>query len=299
MLSLTPLLPDNVSRVATNLGFDESWLQKPKPKSKAKPRLALPPPMPMPSVTPTPALPIEDSVSTGRAIDAVAFPPLVAAAPMPLASALVPVATPTTEAIPTVVPPQPGATTPTTARLQEIATITPTAATANAEAVVTAMLNEPTTTENEVGESTASRSDNVVKMLQLVAQKREAAVLRRQERAAAQEPADAVSSNDQTAAAPEPPLDDRECVICKSTLSNGAVQAMECMHVFHRECVQDYMRVGGQPFRYACPYKCFHNELHAAVLDAEDLETVDDGEDTRVAVADEALLHAADSIVAP
>ena len=69
------------------------------------------------------------------------------------------------------------------------------------------------------------------------------------------------------------------------------------MHVFHRECVDEYMRVGGQSFRYACPYKCFHNEL-AAQPEAETVVVAVNDDTQPAVVPDEALLDAADSMTA-
>ena len=47
------------------------------------------------------------------------------------------------------------------------------------------------------------------------------------------------------------------CVICSQPLSTALVQAMECMHVFHKECLGEHMRVTLKAFRFACPFKCF------------------------------------------
>ena len=307
ILSLTPLTIEKVNHAAGHLGFCDSWLAKPKPvpKGKAKARLALPPPAP-----PTPAqlngdpsTPTHPTVAallkaTPSANDfsapSMVLPPLAPTAPPVMSTASEAMA----PAPPLTAPPHPFAA-PTT-RSEVIATITPTsAARADDEAAVA-----PTPNGDE---SQASQSGDDVNLLELVARKREAALLRRQAREAAAasgfvEHAEALPADASPAAAAEPVLDDdnRECVICKSPLKQGEVQALECMHVFHRECVEEYMSVGGQSFRYACPYKCFHSEL-AAQPEAETVVVADDeGQASHTAVvADAALLNAADSMAAP
>ena len=303
ILSLTPLTIEKVNHAAGHLGFCDSWLAKPKPvpKGKAKARLALPPIPPTPPALangdpPTPNRPTVAALlkATPTANDfsapSMVLPPLAPTAPPMMATA--------SEAVapvgPLTAPPHPFAA-PTT-RSEVIAPITPTpAARADDEAAVAPTPNE--------GQSQASQSGDDVNLLELIARKREAALLRRQAREAAAasefvEHAEALPAAASPAAAAEPVLDDdnRECVICKSPLKGGEVQALECMHVFHRECVEEYMRVGGQSFRYACPYKCFHNEL-AAQPEAETVVVADDERQTAV-VADEALLNAADSMTA-
>ena len=48
-----------------------------------------------------------------------------------------------------------------------------------------------------------------------------------------------------------------QCIICLQPLSTAPVQAMECMHVFHKECLEEHMRHTFTAFRFACPFKCF------------------------------------------
>ena len=79
-------------------------------------------------------------------------------------------------------------------------------------------------------------------------------------------------------------------------------QALECMHTYHKDCLQEYMSVTGKPFRYACPQKCFYDELVVhPVVDAADVvvnvpeEASETAQDT--AVQDqEQLLAMADDI---
>ena len=198
----------------------------------------------------------------------------------PFALVAPPVMSTASEAVaPVTAPPRPFAA--STSPSEEIAPITPTpAARADDE---------------------ASR-DNA-NLLEIVARKREAALLRRQAREAAAESrfvehAEALPDAASPAAAAEPVVDDdgRECIICKSPMKGGEeVQALECMHVFHRECVDEYMRVGGQSFRYACPYKCFHSELQP---EAETVVVAVNDDTQPAVVPDEALLDAADSMTA-
>ena len=308
ILSLTPLTVEKVNHAAEHLGFCDSWFRKPKPvpKAKANAQLALPapgPPTPIPALAngdphPTPNRPTvaEMLKSTPTANDfsapSMVLPPIAPVAPPAISTASEAVAPPfalvappvmstASEAVaPVTAPPRPFAAPPSPSEV--IAPITPTpAARADDE---------------------ASR-DNA-NLLELVARKREAALLRRQAREAAAasgfvEHAEALPDAASPAAAAEPVVDDdnRECIICKSPLKEGEVQALECMHVFHRECVEEYMRVGGQSFRYACPYKCFHNEL-AAQPEAETVAVADDERHTTAVVGDEALLNAADSMTA-
>ena len=323
ILSLTPLTVEKVNHAAAHLGFCDSWLRKPKPvpKGEANAQLALPPPTPTPALAngdphPTPNRPTvaemlkttpsandfsapsmvlppiapdvaPPAMSTASAAVAPALapvaPPVMSAASEAVAPALALVAPPVmstaSEAVaPVTAPPRPFAA--STSPSEEIAPITPTpAARADDE---------------------ASR-DNA-NLLELVARKREAALLRRQAREAAAasqfvEHAEALPDAASPAAAAEPVVDDdgRECVICKSPLKGAEVQALECMHVFHRECVDEYMRVGGQSFRYACPYKCFHSELQP---EAETVVVAVNDDTQPAVVPDEALLDAADSMTA-
>ena len=46
------------------------------------------------------------------------------------------------------------------------------------------------------------------------------------------------------------------CLICRDELGTQEVQALECMHVYHKSCVNEFMRVTGKSFRQACPFRC-------------------------------------------
>ena len=304
ILSLTPLTVEKVNHAAAHLGFCDSWLRKPKPvpKGKANAQLALPPPGP-----PTPALANGDPPTPNRptvaallkatptandfSAPSMVLPPIALVAPPAISTASEAVAPPfalvappvmsaASEAVaPVTAPPRPFAA--STSPSEEIAPITPTPA---------------------AGADDEASRDNA-NMLELVARKREAALLRRQAREAAAasqfvEHAEALPDAASPAAAAEPVVDDdgRECIICKSPMKGGEeVQALECMHVFHRECVDEYMRVGGQSFRYACPYKCFHSELQP---EAETVVVAVNDDTQPAIVPDEALLDAADSMTA-
>ena len=77
------------------------------------------------------------------------------------------------------------------------------------------------------------------------------------------------------------------CVFCHENLGDGAnVQAMECMHVYHKACVQEYMSATGCSFRMACPLKCFWDEgaqrpfpIFRAATSAAGSSTITDGVD--------------------
>jgi hypothetical protein len=71
--------------------------------------------------------------------------------------------------------------------------------------------------------------------------------------------------------------DVKMCCICKEPLIDDQGKermAMECMHVFHKNCIQEYMQISGLSFWYACPFKCFHEEIRVAqeLQDAEDAD---------------------------
>ena len=105
---------------------------------------------------------------------------------------------------------------------------------------------------------------------EIIRRNREAALARRAARQAAPEPrVPVVASVPEAAeqqrvaqplqAAPEPlqaePLQPM-CMICHSALSEMPQQAMECMHVFHKCCIDTYMETTGKSFHEACPFKC-------------------------------------------
>ena len=49
------------------------------------------------------------------------------------------------------------------------------------------------------------------------------------------------------------------CVICQHPLllPGEEQQALECMHVFHKKCITEYIDTIGKPARFCCPFKCF------------------------------------------
>ena len=53
------------------------------------------------------------------------------------------------------------------------------------------------------------------------------------------------------------------CVICQHPLlmPGEEQQALECMHVFHKKCIEEYIDTMGKPARLCCPFKCF-KDLH-------------------------------------
>ena len=51
-------------------------------------------------------------------------------------------------------------------------------------------------------------------------------------------------------------------MICREELNNEQeVQALECMHVFHKECIMSYSEISGQEWHRACPMKCFRDPV--------------------------------------
>ena len=51
-------------------------------------------------------------------------------------------------------------------------------------------------------------------------------------------------------------------MICRDELNNEQeVQALECMHVFHKECIMSYSEISGQEWHRACPMKCFRDPV--------------------------------------
>ncbi len=114
--------------------------------------------------------------------------------------------------------------------------------------------------------------------LAVIEQNRLAALQRRAERLqASQQQSTAEAREGQQVFGSEPPEapaqateeEGQECSICKQDLRSKTRQAMECMHVFHSDCIQEYMEISGRPFRYACPFKCFREELDEAPTQAE------------------------------
>ena len=62
-----------------------------------------------------------------------------------------------------------------------------------------------------------------------------------------------------------------ECTICKELLMNSTERtALECMHVFHKTCIDEYRNSSGLSLRYCCPYKCFRAEHEAVHIVGDD-----------------------------
>ena len=72
--------------------------------------------------------------------------------------------------------------------------------------------------------------------------------------------------------------------------------ALECMHVFHTPCIDEYRNSSGLSLRYCCPYKCFRDEREAADAVDDAADAADDAADAADAVDDAA--HAAVQAVA-
>ena len=67
----------------------------------------------------------------------------------------------------------------------------------------------------------------------------------------------AENSNTQAETAEEADSEEPNCVICKDKLRNGfEALALECGHVFHESCVNDYATAVCIPLCNACPYRC-------------------------------------------
>jgi hypothetical protein len=79
--------------------------------------------------------------------------------------------------------------------------------------------------------------------------------------------------------------DIHKCVICLEDLQVMAIQALPCMHCFHKVCLDDWQRCTGKPFHH-CPLKC-HLNIQSLVAEdslgslgsAEDAIGVDGSED--------------------
>ena len=51
-----------------------------------------------------------------------------------------------------------------------------------------------------------------------------------------------------------------ECVFCRDVLGTIGVEALECGHTYHTECLNGYMEATGKDKSNACPFKC-HGHL--------------------------------------
>ena len=78
------------------------------------------------------------------------------------------------------------------------------------------------------------------------------------------------------------------CSICQDLLKKDGVEltSMECMHTYHTDCIKDWMTASGLAFRYACPHKCFRDELHASQTIESDEETAPAAAGAKTALAD-------------
>jgi hypothetical protein len=79
-----------------------------------------------------------------------------------------------------------------------------------------------------------------------------------------------------------------KCVICLEELQVMAVQALPCMHCFHKVCLDDWQRCTGKPFNH-CPLKC---HLNFQNLVADDSRPEDEVSIARDGSEDQQLLDA-------
>ena len=56
------------------------------------------------------------------------------------------------------------------------------------------------------------------------------------------------------------------CTICISPLAGDAVLALECGHVFHESCLDEYAKHKGEAKRYCCAFKCDPDRLRATYV---------------------------------
>ena len=81
---------------------------------------------------------------------------------------------------------------------------------------------------------------------------------------AATVPTEPTSTTDATVTTDVPPdAGPGPCVICQHPLmmDGEEQQALECMHVFHKQCITDYIETIGKAPKYCCPFKCFKDLL--------------------------------------
>ena len=78
---------------------------------------------------------------------------------------------------------------------------------------------------------------------------------------------DSTSEPERSPAGSEAPLVSEEClcVICRMPmLVSEEREALPCMHVFHKHCIEAYANCKGSPVAQCCPCKC--NVTHAQVV---------------------------------
>ena len=78
---------------------------------------------------------------------------------------------------------------------------------------------------------------------------------------------------------------------CRADATYKRVQALECMHVFHKKCIMNYSQVSGQEWRRACPMHCFRDPVVV-----EDAMTVVEEVSNGVLPASDDVLALADQV---
>ena len=70
-------------------------------------------------------------------------------------------------------------------------------------------------------------------------------------------PADAVTPTDQFEPQPVPENTTTQCCFCLSPLGDGTpLKTLQCMHTFHKCCIDPWIAGSGLPEARCCPYKC-------------------------------------------
>ena len=73
---------------------------------------------------------------------------------------------------------------------------------------------------------------------------------------------------------PEQPLTEpleSPCMICHNQMFEGEQEltALQCGHMVHTNCVQEYMQVSRKPIHECCPYRCHQSSQRTIVPLAE------------------------------
>ena len=275
--NLLPLCEQSVRSAAAQLGFQQSWMQKPSKnaKSKAKPKakssvselLAL-----QASIAPVAALPIQAPVA-----ESLALQPLqdITHLRVDSSSAATVPAESGPEAFPAVVvnanehlPSLRVDASSAAAMPAESGTEAPPAVVENANERLPDDLQVDTQVQAEQSGMLPSNARDLIQSNRERARQRREARLQLETSPSASantvldasQIADAELAADhvvEAAAAFMQNSDALLCLICQQDLNDGqAKQALECMHVFHAECISQYMRVAGLTFQTTCPLKC-------------------------------------------
>ena len=88
------------------------------------------------------------------------------------------------------------------------------------------------------------------------------------------------------------------CVLCQHKFGDEECESLICGHVFHAECLADYISTTGKPKTHCCPIKCYESNISFGTppLETQDVVVVDGDEGASSSAARASDLNAANTV---